>query len=269
MSLLRPVPALFVVALALLTTACSTTGAQSDGDQDSAALAQPQGPTPQELFLEANEALDARQWEDAVDLYTQVTDADPERWDAHMNRGIALSGAGDYVDATEAFAQALESGGQDEAILYFNLGNHYQARGHYESSIDAYRHAMAVGGGLDYDALLNIGAAFIFLDVYDKARTTLERAIELDPQDPRGYVSLGVLTFSEGQADEALDLYDRLLADHPRLADAHYNRGYVLLQMRDDDQARQAFEQYLELSPEGPYAAKAENHLRTIERRAQ
>ncbi len=255
-----------LVMLTVATAACSSTSDQ-EKDDDTAALTKPQGPTAQELFLQGNQALDARQWEEAVALYEEVTDLDPQRWDAHMNRGIALTAAREHGEATEAFAMAIEAGGQDEQILYFNLGNHYQERGMYEAAVGAYRTSMAVGGGLDYDTLLNIGAAFIFLHAYDQARQTIERALELDPDDPRAYISLGVLTHSEGHPTEALDLYDRLLADHPRLAEAHYNRGFVLLRLRRDDEARQAFETYLEIAPQGPYVRKVENHIATIDRR--
>lgn len=253
------------------TIACSSSSPSPDDTTAEAVAEEPEieEPTAQEYFLQANEKLDERQWEEAIALYEKVTAADPERWDAHMNRGIALTHSSEFRAATEAFAQSLEAGGDQESLVYFNLGNHYQERSLHEHAIDAYRSAMALRGEVDYETLLNIGAAFTFLNAHDEARETIERAIAIDPDDPRGHITLGLLEYSAGHYDVALNIYDELVAYHPNMATAHFNRGYVLQNMNEDAEALQAFSTYIELAPNGPYVENAESSISLLERRLE
>lgn len=259
----------FLVLIAVITTAhlaCSSSSSAEKGD-DPAPATEPKAPSAQELFIQANEALDDRDWSAAIDLYEQVTEADPERWDAHMNRGIALTHDEQFTEATDAFADAFAAGGDTEPMVYFNLGNHYQERGLHEAAIDAYRTSMAHRGELHYGTLLNISASLTFINAHDKARQTIEQALKLDPDDPRAHLTLGLTAYSEGDPDQALEIYDELVAVEPNYAPAHYNRGFVLLRMGEDTPALNAFQTYLELAPDGPYVKKAESHISIIERR--
>ena len=256
-----------VVVLSSGLVACSSSSSAEKEDDAEPEVVEPEGPTAQELFVQANEALDQRDWEEAASLYEQVTDLDDERWDAHMNRGIALTHNEQFRDATEAFQDALNAGGNSEPTVYFNLGNHYQERGLHEAAIDAYRASMAQRGDLHYETLLNISASFTFINAHEQARKTIERALKLDPDDPRAHITLGLTIFSEGQPDEALEIYDEVVAMAPDFAPGHYNRGFVLLRMGDDEKARESFTNYLELAPDGPYVQKAESHITTIDQR--
>ena len=273
----RPTPVYAAISWLIIGLVASTglmacSSSSSADKTDVAAVAEepelkPEEPTAQELFLRANDRLNERLWDEAIALYEEVTDADPERWDAHMNRAIALTHSNEFQAATDAFADSFEAGGDQEPIVYFNLGNHYQERSLHEHAIDAYRTSMALRGGLDYETLINISAAFTFLNAHEEARATIERAIELDPDDPRGHITLGSLEYSEGHPDVAFDIYDELIAHHPELANAHYNRGYLLLNANRNKEALQAFLTYIELAPDGPYVDNAESSISLLERR--
>ncbi len=257
-----------LAATAFAITACSSSPEVKEED-DTSELVVDTGPDVQEIFAQASDALDAEQWDRAARLYGEVVDADPHRWDAHMNRGIALVRTLEFDAAIDSFEMALRNGGDDEPIVYFNLGNLYQERGLYESAINAYRASMAVTGALDYDTLLNISACFTFLNAYDKARLTIDRALELDPDDPRAFVSLGILEFAEERPEDSLQIFEELLASHPDLPPAHYNRGYVLMRMEKDHEALDAFETYLNVAPDGPYVTQSESHIMAIENRLE
>ena len=258
-------PLLLILILSLGSLACSTTQSQT-GDQ-TADLTQAHHQRAQALFVQGNLALDEENWEAAIRFYDDALNLHPQRWDIHMNRGIALTRVQRFRDATDAFAQALESGGDQDPELYFNLGNLHQERGLYEHAIDAYRTSLAYRNSLDYDTLLNIAAAYTFVHSYADARQTIERAITLNPDDPRGYLSLGLITFSEEEPDEALRIYDELIANYPGFAPAHYNRGFVLMRLGQRQEALDAFRTYLELDPDGPYVRQAQGNINTIERR--
>ncbi len=255
---------LLIVAMAAATLGCSSSSPDTPQDE-SAELAESPGPDVKEKRARADAALESGEWQQAANHYQTVTDAEPDRWEAHMNRGIALARLQDYQKANDAFEAAIEAGGAEEGILYFNLGNLYQSWGLYEAAIDAYRASMAYGTESDYEALLNISACLTFLNAFDQARETIDRAIDLEPNDLRAKVTLGVIKFSKGDASDALDLYDEILAVDPDLARAHYNRAFVLQRMGEVEEARRAYETYLELDPDGPYVTQAETQLSTLE----
>lgn len=257
--------AICLSTLVLGSVACSSSSAAEP--DDTSELTEPAPSEVKQQFAQANEALDDGDWERAAELYGQVVDADPDRWDAHMNRGIALMRSQEFSDAVDAFDDALSAGGDTEPVVYFNLGNLYQERGQYQAAIDAYRTSMAVRGELDYETLLNISASFVFLHAHDEARQTIERAMELEPDDPRSYLTLGLLEQSEENPDRALEIYDELVATEPEMGPAHYNRGYVLMRMGKNEQALEAFDTYLEVAPDGPYVQQTKSNISTIEDR--
>lgn len=253
-----------VLSLFVLS-ACRTTAPQTQGPS-ALEKEQAQKERAQALFLHGNDALDRGEWEIAINRYNEALALD-QRWDIHMNRGIALTRQNRFRDATDAFAAALDAGGHQEYLLYYNLGNLYQERGLYEKSIDAYRTSLSYRGELEYETLLNIGAAYTFVHAYEDARITITRAIEMNPDDPRAHLSLALIIFSEEQPDQALRLYDELVANFPDFGPAHFNRGFVLMRTGDREGAIEAFQTYLRLEPEGPYARQADSNINILRRR--
>ncbi|WP_230470046.1 tetratricopeptide repeat protein [Lujinxingia vulgaris] len=265
----QPLRAL-LIAGALLTCApaCSSSNATKSDELPTEERVEAPSISVQELVLRGNEALDARAWDDAIAAYDEALAVDQQRWDVHMNRAIALTFALRYDDAIAAIGDALAAGGQDEPQVYFNLGNIYQERGLYQNAVTAYRASMAADGNrLDVDTLLNIGAAYMFLRAYPQSRQALEKAAELAPDDPRPVHSLGILAFSEEKPDEALDYYNEVRALDPSYAPAYFNQGFILATLGEDEEAARAFERYLELAPEGPYATRARNQANRLRAR--
>lgn len=256
---------LAILSLSLLSLGCSTSTNQVN-DSTPAQLRAQERDRAQALFVHANEALDSGHWEVAIARYDDALQLH-QRWDIHMNRGLALMQLNQFRDATAAFADALAHGGDQEPILYFNLGNLYQERGLYEQAIAAYRTSLAYRGELDYETLLNIGASYIFLHVYEQARETIEAAIDIAPDRPEGYLSFGVVLFAQEQPDEALRTYDQLIGSFPAYAPAHFNRGFMLMRTGESEQALASFQTYLDLDPGGPYAQAAHSNIDIIQRR--
>ena len=60
---------------------------------------------------------------------------------------------------------------------------------------------------------------------YELAAQAFNDAIEEQPNDPTGYVNLGTLLQSMGDADRALRFYDKALTIDPTFASAHYAKG--------------------------------------------
>lgn len=108
------------------------------------------------------------------------------------------------------------------------------------------------------DALLEAGEGAEALRQYDEAA-------RLDPANAYPHARAAFVVFNAGLVDEALTRLDEAERVDPDFASTHFFRGIVLLNGRgDEDGARDAFEEYLDLAPRGPYAEDAEVALESI-----
>lgn len=67
-------------------------------------------------------------------------------------------------------------------------------------------------------------------------------------------------------AVRALDAAERAVTLTPRLAEAHFNRALALEALSLRDRARSAWEEYLRLEPQSPWADEARRHLAALDR---
>ena len=85
-----------------------------------------------------------------------------------------------------------------------------------------------------------------------QARRFIERALLLDPENPRALVQYSALLLGEGQPLAALDHLEEVLRAHPEALDAWSLRGMIGMQLHNPSLARESFEEYLKRAPEGP-----------------
>ncbi len=75
----------------------------------------------------------------------------------------------------------------------------------------------------------------------------LQRQIDQNPRDPFLYLEMGNLLYQAERWEEASGAYYQAFELAPELADAHYNKGVVLLYMREPEEALGEFMRALEL----------------------
>lgn len=218
----------------------------------------------QELFIQGNKKLDAKDFPAAISLYEKALERDDQRWDIYMNKAIAHSSKQQFSEAIAAMDRALATGGDKEAQVYFNLGNIYQNRGLYAQSVKAYRTSLAVSGTQDVDTLVNLGAALALMREYAQAVQTYEHVRSVAPDDPRIYVGLGVVEHARGNKKGAAEFYEQAQQIDPSLEQAWYNHAAVMADMEKYPEAAQSYRRYLELAPEGPYAKRARGSLERL-----
>lgn len=255
--------------LALVATVFSACSSAPDESSDPAvsegAVAQPAGPTAQELFLEGNKALDAREFEGAIAQYELALEQDPERWDIYMNKAIAHSAKQQLSEAVSAIDHALANGGDSEPEVYFNLGNIYQNRGLYGQSIKAYRTSLALRDEPHVDTIMNIAAALMFMRELDQAEETYEHLKGLVPDDPRVYLGFGLIEAMRDNYKTAIEFYDQVIQMDPEFSQAYFNKGVVLNSTEQYSDAIDSFKRYLEIAPDGPYARRAQQRIQVME----
>ncbi|MFZ5443669.1 MAG: VWA domain-containing protein, partial [Myxococcota bacterium] len=77
-------------------------------------------------------------------------------------------------------------------------------------------------------------------------------------------VQKGTTAFEAQKFDEALEHYDAALKERPTDARVHYDRGLALHKLNRNDEAKQAFQQALELDRTGELAAKIHYNLGNV-----
>ena len=124
----------------------------------------------------------------------------------HLQRGIALSKAGQYEKALREFTLAVRKK-KDYADAYSAWG-------------------LALNG----------------LERYEEAIEKFEKAVELRPYDPHYYSNWGLALLNLGRYEQAAEKFREAINRKPDLPGYHGNLGHALLRSRKIDEAKREFE---------------------------
>jgi len=92
-----------------------------------------------------------------------------------------------------------------------------------------------VGAGSEYmQARLNKAVVYLDCGDYKHARTELEEAVKIDPNDAEAQVALGVAARGDGKLDEARRSYERALDIDPDDSAALFNLGVLYMDFDKD-----------------------------------
>jgi tetratricopeptide (TPR) repeat protein len=89
---------------------------------------------------------------------------------------------------------------------------------------------------------------------YDAAVPAWEKALELNPDDPRGHNNLGVALFESGKIDEAIAEYRKSIELNPNSSQTHNNLGSALAEEGKLDESVPEFQKSVELNPDNAAA---------------
>ncbi|MFP3939714.1 MAG: tetratricopeptide repeat protein [Thermoanaerobaculia bacterium] len=168
--------------------------------------------------------------EEALALFRRSVELDPElapAWSAIA--GIELA-RNEPQAAVEAAARLLELQPGDNEALTIQY-EAYQAMGETEKAQELLAELEGEGEAQDPDTLYRRGVAFFNSSNYEQAATTLQQAVEMDPD----------------------------------LAGARYTLGLALLNQEDQEGALRHLRRFLELDPDHPDAESARQMVQYLE----
>ncbi len=222
----------------------------------------------------------------AMALASRVVGANPSMPMAYQQLAFLMQERGDIRGAIALLARGAERGAGGEnmdrrrALLLCEDGRPAEAvklLQPYAASTDgetlnAFGIALADAGrvpeGLDvFDRILaedpgnalahqNRGIALLKLSGEGRAAqasASLQKALSINPRNPRAWNALGVAFLRQGNAPQALDAWTNCLAYNPRQYDALYNIGIVSAENGDRARAREAFDRFVKTAPPGRY----------------
>ncbi|MEM9954328.1 MAG: tetratricopeptide repeat protein [Chloroflexota bacterium] len=141
------------------------------------------------------------------------------------------------------------SGIPQEARNYYEEGVSLVETGHYSLAIEAYTDAIEVAPSYA-DAYASRAFAMRALGMVDAMEADIERAFELDPQNARANVMLGILAHDEGDCEVAISYYNLAIASKSDYANAFNNRALCYESLGNLEQAETDYLQALELDPD-------------------
>ncbi len=201
-----------------------------------------------EAYNAGREALNAKQFDVAVVQFTKASGMAPDQevvWAALGDAEVNLSKTKTGAEHDDAMTKAL----------------------------DAYKKAMELK---PEDAAVhnNYALALAQAKKFDEAEAELGKAAQLDPPSAgKYYYNLGALLVNNGQSEEAGATFKKAIDADPKYADAQYQYGIYLIgkaKLGADGKyepvpgTREAFQAYLDLKPDGPYAESAKGMLASL-----
>ncbi|MGH9861903.1 MAG: tetratricopeptide repeat protein [Candidatus Acidiferrales bacterium] len=194
----------------------------------------------------------------------------------HYNRGALYLQQGEPAQAIEEYRRALELDpvrNSSHALLASAL----TAAGRLEEAQDSYRRALELEPA-EAAHHNNLAALLVRSHRLKEALYHFQKAVELDPQRAATFhFNMGAALLNAGQATEALPPLRQAARSDPAFPVAQFFLGTALIRtsitssadLRSVSKAIRsemiaAFERYLELAPDGDFAARARDYLQAL-----
>lgn len=201
-----------------------------------------------DAYTAGREALDAKMYDAAIENFTKASTLDEKQ--VAVWSGLADAYIGSAGTKTGADASAL-----------------------YDKAFDAFRKAIELKP--DDPAYYNNFALALAKDKkIDEAKTNLDKAIQLDPPGAgKYYYNMGALLVNGGQSEAAGEEFKKAIDADPKYADAQYQYGLYLTSKAQTDPSGkitpapgtiEALQKYLDLKPDGQFAASAKELIASL-----
>jgi len=199
-----------------------------------------------------------------------------------FNSGMTALQGKQYDQAVQAFTKASELDAKQN-VVWAQLAESYMGLGStktgaeqqvaYDKGLEAYGKAIELKVD-DAAYHNNFALALAKAKKFPEAQAELTKAATLDPTNAgRYFYNLGALLVNSGQTEPAGEASKKAIAADPNYADAQYQYGVYLVskaQVSADGKVTpvpgtiEAFQKYLELKPDGPFAESAKGMLTSM-----
>ena len=92
------------------------------------------------------------------------------------------------------------------------------------------------------------------LEQYENAINDFDRAIELDPKNPKAYHHRGITKYKLGKYEEAINDFDKTIELNPKSTRAYNNRAIAKGELGKHEEAIKDYDKAIELDPDYSYA---------------
>lgn len=223
----------------------------------------------QRFLMKGNDMASKSNFAEARHYYKEAIRLDSCFADAWNNLGTVEFKQGNYIEALQAYNQALgcrpefsqvllnrantfyelnqsraaindlikyDRLNKDTAQAFFLRGLVYTKSAHYDSAVYYFKRANALDQR-NVEIPVNLGAVYYFKGDYDSAEMLLRDAMKMNADEPNIYNTLALVETKRGQYDKAMSWILKALALDNNNPYYINNRGYIYLQMGELDKA--------------------------------
>lgn len=174
------------------------------------------------LLQDGNTALDAKQYDRAIELFTQATAADPTDYAAQFQLALTYSLLGRDAEAIPRYQAVLAlHPAMYEAELNLGLS---LLRSHDPAGAIAHFRAAAEQRPKEFRPAINLAQALYNAHQFPEAEAAFKTAIALDPQSAAAESGLAMSLARQNRADDAAPHYQQAF-----VLDRSYRSGFVEL----------------------------------------
>jgi len=212
------------------------------------------------LIKQANDALSAQKWQDAIAPLQQLIAADPANWQYYSGLGDAQFHLGQYEQAADAYQKGIQAAETSIAADAANPGADPTKKKAAEAHM-----------------LVSLGNADLKLHENKEAPATYTKATTIESNRALPYCTLCATLYNTGLAEDAVEPCKKAIAADPNRADAYFILASLLVAESKIDEkgnviappgTAEALNKYLELAPNGPHAEDVKQMLIYIGARA-
>ncbi len=190
-----------------------------------------------ELFNQAHEMLYERKFQEAIQLYEQILQQEPEHQESLHFLGLSYAQMGNIEQALAFLKQANAI--KPEAHLLNNLANAYKKNNQIEEAIAHYLNAIELAP--DYaQAHNNLANLYSMQNKYDEAIQHYIKATHAAPDFSSAHFNLGLLLLKNNELEAAKTQFTNVLALNPDSVEALFYLGVLYLETNSLDEAEQA-----------------------------
>jgi tetratricopeptide (TPR) repeat protein len=201
-----------------------------------------------EVFGKGQEALQARDFEKAAKLFSDVIEQAPKFAPGYVLRGLAQASREKLDEAIADFSKAIEITPSDERP-YLLRASVYQQKKDYDNAISDYTQALNRNPG-DAETLCNRGICYAAKQNGDKALADFDSAVKAEPKNAIGWQLRGSVYSEQGKREEALADFKQAMTLDPNNASTYLYRAQLYLIEKEPELALSDFEEAMRRAPD-------------------
>jgi tetratricopeptide (TPR) repeat protein len=190
-------------------------------------------------------------WRDPVIFYNYTLRFSPQSARVHTNLGVAYFNLKLYKDAEREYLEAirLDPFSRHTFYHYLNLGALYDTMGKEDKALSTYEKAIRINPNLPL-AYRFTGNIYYRRGKYQEAIKFYKKAVELTPTNAYFWYDLGNAYLKAKMYKEAAASFEKAIEIYPYFSEANYNLGNLYAAHGDFKKAREFWKKALEINPD-------------------
>ncbi|MFT8352515.1 tetratricopeptide repeat protein [Clostridium saccharoperbutylacetonicum] len=171
----------------------------------------------------------------AIKDYETLINANKEnpRYYPFLKKGQIFEELREYEKALECYKEVLALDPENRTINN-SIGEMYDALDDYDKALDYYNKQIEIEKGAYY--YLNRGLLYARNGKFDEAEDDYRCAIELEPENPHGYNSLGYLYERKNEAEKSIPYYKQAIEADADKRDLRFYRNIIACYKKLDEE---------------------------------